>query len=124
MRRFLATYTVVALVGCSDVVTTRFATLEEARAQGALDRGWLPPCLPHSARAIVERNDLDVNTGIGSFAYELSDRGAYMQRLLRAGAWARAEAEADILTVTTNGSRWEIRLPRQAGQATWNLRRL
>jgi hypothetical protein len=124
MRSGLAIFTLLALTGCSDVVTTRFATLEEAKSQRAFDRGWLPPVLPDSARAIVERNNLDVNTGTGSFEYDCSERITYLEGLSRAGALSRAKQNSDIVTVTTNGSRWEIRLPRSSGQAQWSMRQL
>ena len=115
---------VLALTGCSDVVTTQFATLAEAKAKRAFERGWLPPFLPDSARVIVERNNLDLNTGTGSFDYNLPERAAYIGRLSGAGAVSRPEGDSDILTVTTNGSRWEIRLPRSLGSAEWSIRPL
>ena len=115
---------VLALTGCSDVVTTQFATLAEAKAKRAFERGWLPPFLPDSARVIVERNNLDLNTGVGSFDYDLPERSAYIEKLSRAGAMSRTDAGIDILTVTTNGSRWEIRLPSTSGSAEWSIRRL
>jgi hypothetical protein len=124
MRATFAIFMLLALTGCSDVVTTRFATLAEAKSQGAFERGWLPPLLPASARAIVERNNLDLNTGTGSFDYDLPERPAYFESLSRAGAVSRSEGESDILTVTTNGSRWEIRLPRTTGAAEWSMRQL
>lgn len=124
MRSVFAILTILALTGCSDVVTSRFSDLAEAKSQGALERGWLPPLLPDSARAIVERNNLDLNTGMGSFAYDLSERPAYTEKLSRAGAVSRVEGETDILTVTTNGSRWEIRLPRASGSAQWSVTQL
>jgi hypothetical protein len=110
----------LALTGCSDVVTTRFSNLADAKSQGAFERGWLPPLLPDSARAIVERNNLDLNTGTGSFAYDLPERPAYVEKLSRAGAASRVEGDSDILTVATNGSRWEIRLPRATGSGEWS----
>jgi hypothetical protein len=124
MRSVFAILTILALTGCSDVVTSRFPDLAEVKSQGALERGWLPPLLPDSARAIVERNNLDLNTGMGSFAYDLSERPAYTEKLSRAGAVSRVEGETDILTVTTNGSRWEIRLPRASGSAQWSVTQL
>jgi hypothetical protein len=124
MRSVFAMLTILALTGCSDVVTSRFADLAEAKLQGAMERGWLPPLLPDSARAIVERNNLDLNTGMGSFAYDLSERPTYLEKLSRAGAVSRVEGETDILTVTTNGSRWEIRLPRTSGSAEWSVTQL
>jgi hypothetical protein len=121
-RRLAGTLTMLALMGCSDVVTSRFSDLADAKSQGALERGWLPPLLPDSARAIVERNNLDLNTGIGSFTYDVSERPTYMEKLSRAGAVSRVEGDSDILTVTTDGSWWEIRLPRTLGSAEWSVR--
>jgi hypothetical protein len=124
MRSLVAIFTVLALAGCGDVVTTRFTTLADAKSQGAFERGWLPPLLPGSARAIVERNNLDANTGTGSFEYDVSERSVYLESLSRAGASSRAEQDADVVTVSTNGSRWEIWLLRSSGQARWNIRPL
>jgi len=121
MRSVLAILTMLALTRCSDVVTTRFSNLEDAKSQKAFERGWLPPLLPDSARAIVECNNLDLNTGTGSFAYDLRERPTYVEKLSRAGAVSRVEGDSDILTVTTNGSRWEIRLPRASGSGEWSI---
>jgi hypothetical protein len=121
MRFVLAIFTMLALTGCSDVVTTRFSNLADAKSQGAFERGWLPPLLPDSARAIVELNNLDLNTGSGSFAYDLPERPTYMEKLSRAGAVSRVEGDSDILTVATNGSRWGIRLPRASGSGEWSI---
>lgn len=124
MRTVLTLFTLLMLTGCGDVVTQRHATLADAKAHGAFQRGWLPPFLPDSARTIVEHNDLDLNTGSGSFDYDLAERAAYVGRLSGAGAVSRPEGEGDVLTVTTNGSRWEIRLPRTSGSAGWSIRKL
>jgi hypothetical protein len=122
MRSALILLTLFVFTGCNEVVTTRFATLADAKAQGAFERGWLPPVLPDSARAIVERNNLDLNTGTGSFDYDLNERPGYLERLSQAGAVSRSDGDSDILAVTTHQSRWEIRLPRNAGSAEWSVR--
>lgn len=124
MRTVLTIFALLALTSCSDVVTQRYDTLADAKSHKAFERGWLPPLLPDSARAIVERNNLDLNTGTGSFDYDQAERTAYIERLSGAGAMSRAEGESDILTVTVSGSRWEIRLPRTSGSAEWSLRQL
>lgn len=124
MRFVLVIFTLLALTGCSDGVTTRFATLAEAKSKGAFERGWLPPFLPNSAIAIVERNNVDLNTGTGSFDYDLSERSAYFERLSNAGAVSLPAGDSDILTITINRSRWEIRLPRTSGSAEWRIRQL
>lgn len=121
MRFVLAMLTILALTGCSDVVTTRFSNLADAKSQGAFERGWLPPLLPDSARAIVERNNVDLNTGTGSFDYDLLEKSAYIKKLTEAGVLSRTEGEIDILSVTTGGSRWEIRLPHSSGSGEWSI---
>ncbi|HYG35885.1 MAG TPA: hypothetical protein VEC99_13925 [Clostridia bacterium] len=124
MRYAFAILTLLALTGCSDSVTTRFATLEDAKVQRAFERAWLPPVLPDSAKSIIESNNLDLNTGKGSFQYDFSERASYLERLKQSGAVYRAGQHADILTLTTNGSRWEIELTRSAGRAQWKTRPL
>ena len=124
MRKLIAIVSLLTLTGCSDEITTRFATLEDAKAKEAFARGWLPPILPDSATSIVERNNLDLNTGTGSFDYDLAERSEYVKRLAEAGALSRTEGDSDILTLSTNVSRWEIRLPRNSGAGEWRIRQL
>jgi len=122
MRWLVSILCLITFVGCSDVVTTRFSNLADAKSQGAFERGWLPPLLPDSAKAIVERNDLDLNTGTGSFKYDLRERTAYIKRLTEAGALSRSEANSEVLVFTTNNSHWEIRLPRNFEEGEWKIR--
>lgn len=124
MRYLVAILSVLTLADCSDEITTRFATLADAKAQEAFARGWLPPILPDSATLIVERNDLDLNTGTGSFEYDSAERSGYIKRLTQAGALSRIEGDSDILTLSTNDSRWEIQLPRTSGAGEWRIRQL
>ncbi len=121
MRQVASVFVLITLVGCSDVVTTRFSNLADAKSQRAFERGWLPPLLPDSATSIVERNNVDLNTGTGSFKYDLRERTAYIKRLTEAGALSRTEGDIDILTLSTNDSRWEIRLPRASGSGEWSI---
>jgi hypothetical protein len=121
MRQVASVFVLITLVGCSDVVTKRFSNLADAKSQRAFERGWLPPLLPDSATSIVERNNVDLNTGTGSFKYDLRERTAYIKRLTEAGALSRTEGDIDILTLSTNDSRWEIRLPRASGSGEWSI---
>ena len=121
MRNLVAILSLLTLARCSDEITTRFATLADAKAKEAFARGWLPPILPDSATSIVERNNLDLNTGTGSFDYDLAERSEYVKRLTEAGALSRTEENSDILSVTTDSSRWEIRLPRASGSGEWSI---
>ena len=124
MLNLFTILTLLTLAGCGDEITTRFATFADAKAQEAFARGWLPPILPDSATSIVERNNLDLNTGTGSFDYDLAERSGYLNRLTEAGALSRTDGESDILTLSTNDSRWEIRLPRNSGAGEWRVRPL
>lgn len=71
----------LALTGCSEVVTSRYKTIEEARAAGLFERGWLPDVLPTSSINIVTRNDLDLNTSAGEFSFMLADSKTFYNRL-------------------------------------------
>lgn len=47
----------------------------------------------------MERNDLGLNTGSGSFDYDLPEKTDYIERLSRAGAVSRPKGDSDILTM-------------------------
>jgi hypothetical protein len=50
-----------------DVVTEAYATLAEAQAAGAVDRGWLPRGLPPGTRDVRVAHDLDSSRRWGLF---------------------------------------------------------
>jgi hypothetical protein len=54
-----------------DIQTERYADAEEARQNGAFDRGWLPSLLPEGTVNIRDVHHLDVNTGTGIFDWDL-----------------------------------------------------
>jgi hypothetical protein len=66
---------IVALVvmgsGCRDidVLTETYATLAEAQAAGAVDRGWLPRGLPPGTRELRLAHDLDSPRRWGLFNF-------------------------------------------------------
>ena len=79
------------LPGCrnSDVVTAAYATLAEAEAAGAVERGWLPAGLPRSVHDLREAHDLDTNRRWGLFDFAPDERPA-LEALLAVpedGAW-------------------------------------
>jgi len=57
--------------GCRnlDVITESYATLAEATAAGAVDRGWLPRGLPAGTRELRIAHDLDSNRRWGLFNF-------------------------------------------------------
>jgi len=99
-----------------DVATTRYATLQEAHAAGAFQRGWLPPYLPESTRTITETNDLDRNLGAGSFEFSPADYPAFVANYTPASAevaarWREHTAKGcAIFAHSENGTRWILAL--------------
>ncbi len=71
----------ITLAGCSDVVTSRFKTLAEARADSLFERGWLPDFLPSSSIDIVTRNNLDLGTSVGEFSFVPADGQRFYNKL-------------------------------------------
>src|SRR5438874_9525195 len=68
----LAAAVTLFLSSC-DEVTSRYATPEDARADGLFDRGWLPDILPVSTYNIRVTADLDVNRSEGEFSFDPED---------------------------------------------------
>ena len=83
MRQFIVLVAGVSLAGCSDVVTDRYATLEEARADSLFVRGWLRDILPPSSREIRTSNDVDLNTSEGEFYFSREHAADFYVRLHR-----------------------------------------
>lgn len=84
---------IILLAGCSDSVTERYATIEDARKAGLFQRGWLPDALPSSARNIEARNDLDLNVSAGKFVVARGDVDSFAARLQPHSAEA---SDADV----------------------------
>lgn len=74
----------LAAAACRDleVVTNSYATLEEARRVGAIDRGWVPADLPASAYELREAHDLDTSRRWGLFSFP-GDGADALRRVLR-----------------------------------------
>jgi hypothetical protein len=74
------------LIGSVNVVTSRYESLNDARADHLFGRGWLPDILPPSAGGIRTSNNLDLNTSEGEFSFATSDYAAFAARLQPYGA--------------------------------------
>ncbi|ASU81784.1 hypothetical protein CDO52_02350 [Nocardiopsis gilva YIM 90087] len=56
------------LASCSaETQEAHYDDLEEARAEGAVDQGWIPEWVPEEARNIQEMHDLDTNAQLLAF---------------------------------------------------------
>lgn len=65
MRMIRSYCSVVSLLvlatGCAEIQQSEFATYDQAKSKGLLEQGWLPTCVPTTARGIQEAHDLDTN---------------------------------------------------------------
>jgi hypothetical protein len=89
----------IALTGC-DTVTSRYDTLEAARADALFDRGWLPDVLPPSANSIRTSNQLDYNCSEGEFFFLPSEAEMLFNKLSQ-GAPAASRLDAWDETVSS-----------------------
>ena len=65
----------VALSACGyDLrIYSKYENLDEARADGAMGRGWIPDWLPENAIDIHEHHDLDTNVRAISFSVDQTE---------------------------------------------------
>ena len=71
------------LTGCRniDVITESYASLAEAQAAGAVDRGWLPKGLPPGTRELRVAHDLDSNRRWGLFNFPPAEGDALRRQI-------------------------------------------
>jgi hypothetical protein len=62
----------------------RYASLDAARADGAIQRGWIPDFVPPSAANIVEKHNIDTNETWGRFEFAASDAESFASSLTEA----------------------------------------
>jgi hypothetical protein len=65
----------------ADVVTESYASLAEAQAAGAVDRGWLPKELPPGTRELRVAHDLDSNRRWGLFNFPPAEGDALRRQM-------------------------------------------
>lgn len=56
-----------------DTVITEFTDMQQAQAEHAFEKGWLPPILPPTTKNILQSNNLDLSIGTGSFNFSPLD---------------------------------------------------
>ncbi len=122
MRTSVILIAIVMLAGCSSSVRTEFATLEDAKQANAFARGWLPPLLPEGATAIVEENNLDHNTGSGTFRFPQEATSQYLQNIGEVYGGLVTKSPFGITVIVTNTTtRWNIKLDPKKGQGSYSV---
>jgi hypothetical protein len=88
VRRFLlGAFVVLAVLTAiwaipRDAVTTRYATLQEARADHLFERGWLPDLLPPSTHDLRVITHVELNNATGEFRFEPAEFEAFSKALV------------------------------------------
>jgi hypothetical protein len=111
MKKSLVVVLSLSLLQGCDKVKTQYATLADAHASGAFERGWLPPSLPVGTTNIVEINNVDANAGKGTFDYPAISTTDYL-RLMGTGHNATViKSVLGTYVVCSNAtSHWSIHL--------------
>jgi hypothetical protein len=110
----------LCFISCSDTVRTEFATLDIAKNSGAFERGWLPPALPVGTTQIVEINDLDLNTGEGTFCFPVDSIFAYLELMkTEFNATIAKDSNRISLDVKKGKTIWTIYLKRNKGSGEY-----
>lgn len=93
----------------SDVVTSRYVSLQAARDDKLFSRGWLPDILPPSVFKIRVSSNLDINTSEGEFS-------------LSAQEWPRLKAKLALGPMEAPFENWSTVVNRNqaAGFSTWH----
>lgn len=89
----------IVLTACSDVVTSDYDTLKQAKQDRLFERGWMPDILPVSTRSITVSNDFDLNTATGHFKISVNDLQTFKQRL-------KPTDKVDQFVFIEDGSQW------------------
>lgn len=90
---------VLLLLSCTETMKTSYETRNEARMDGAIERGWIPRIIPESAYDISEIHNLDNNQVTGEFYYAEVDENHFLSHLTSIGgsySWGYFIFEIDI----------------------------
>jgi hypothetical protein len=119
MKKFIVIVAGAFLSGCiTDIVTSNYATLADARADELFNRGWLPDVLPPSAVDIRTTNNLDINVSNGEFSFSPADSKILFKQLHSGGPNVvpnQYYADQIEAHVQRGYSIWSL----QADQTTW-----
>src|SRR6478736_2300037 len=70
----------------SDVLDETYPALEDAKRDGAVERGWIPAWLPTSMTYIQESHNVDTNVSIMTARYRPSENWSIPSECVRIGA--------------------------------------
>lgn len=118
IRSLLSLIALLAVVGCSDTVESRYSNRTEAEADSLFERGWLPNIIPQSSRAIVTKNDLDINTSSGEFFFSPDDSVDFVRNLI---GTRDPDQEYSSFTYSDNGATWFFEVNFAKGHCKYSM---
>lgn len=73
LRVLAVLFTIGLVPSCREIVESEYATLSEAKADNAVERGFVPPWLPDGTVQVKTKHDID--TGWFALAFVVPDPG-------------------------------------------------
>ncbi|MDN3612528.1 hypothetical protein ACODM8_14895 [Vibrio ostreicida] len=103
MKAAISMLLILLVLGCSDDVTTRYATYADAQKERLFEKGWLPDILPRSTESIEVTNNLDINRSEGRFIIEGSEINEFLEKVEKTG-------KANQFSFTNESGKWVFTL--------------
>jgi hypothetical protein len=96
---------------------SEFATYDDLKASGLIEKGWIPSYIPTSARNISESHDVSANSGGAAFTFDPADTA-----LTNANCTllSKSSKGAQYLCPPFEGSTFIVVL-RNDGRGSWSL---
>jgi hypothetical protein len=125
MKVYILKFTLLLflLLGCQgENVRRKYKDLNAAIAAGEQVRGWLPPFLPKSSINIKIYNNVDTNTGGGTFDFSPLEIIVYTEEFKsRFAANISERHNSTLVNFEFQKSQWNLKLPKSGKDATWAL---
>lgn len=129
MKPIVILLAALTLSGCGEIKDDRYADYAAARLAGAVERGWVPSFVPHSAYDIRDIHDQDSNAQTLSFRLPtsqipemvrpmtLAGDAATAERVVRAAGWTESPAPVVVYAVCAQQRSGALAVNQQTGAA-------
>lgn len=134
MKFYFFSIAVAVLAGCNDRKEERFSTWSEAKHARAVERGWIPPFVPTSARDIHDVHDVDTNeqkltfiltpAAIDTMVTSITPRtqltGSAAERAVAAAGWDAGKTSAmEVFLMCTRKYSGALSVARKSGSVAY-----
>jgi len=92
-RSILLFISLIFILGCGETRNAFYNNLDEARKDGAIQRGRIPSILPSSSHEIYERHNIDNNMVWMRFRFDKKDIKELLQQLKEIGSAGKDEID-------------------------------